>query len=78
MLSPNFSLHLESSPFEAVTSPLAGTVACVLEIREPNNGLMSPLALFFPADKLEQVQRLADALNEIGKSIPAASNPLAA
>lgn len=74
---PSFSLHLEYQPFEATAFALDPSDACVLKIGEPGPGSMQPLTLFFPASKLDQVQRIADALNEIGKP-SAASNPLAA
>lgn len=73
-LSSRFSIHLETSPFKAIAAPLEGSNACTLQIID---GLNRPLVVFLPADKLEQVQRIADALNEISKP-SAASNPLAA
>lgn len=76
MFSPSFSIHLENSPYKATVVPMKSVDACALRIGEPDTFLPS-LALFFPFDKLEQVQRIADALNEISPS-PAASNPLAA
>lgn len=76
-LYPSFSLHLDRPPFEAVVHPLKEVEVCVLSIGEIGSDPMQPLKIFFPLDKLEQVQRIADALNEIGKP-SAASNPLAA
>lgn len=64
-LSPNFSVHLHGRPFEARVDRL-GREACVLYIGEPGTA-MEVLTIFLPADRLEQVQRIADTLNEIGQ-----------
>lgn len=76
-LYPQFSMHLDGRPFEATVTQLQAVEVCVLNIGEPGSHPCEPLKLFFAFDKLEQVQRVADALNEIGKP-SAASNPLAA
>jgi len=73
-LNPSMTLHLEMRPFVATVDPLS--TACALSIGEAGH-VLSNLTLFFPLDKMEEVQRIADALNEISKPV-AASNPLAA
>lgn len=65
MRFPNFSMFLNNAPFEATADKVAGSTACTLKIGEPHEKAFPELTLFFPADKLDQVKRIADLLNEI-------------
>lgn len=74
----SFSIHLTHQPFEAKVIALDG--ACALSVGAAG-AMLTNLSMFFPLDKLDQVQRIADELNEIGRPADAsepASAPIAA